>query len=118
MPAVALAIAGGAVREAANQGRAYYLPCTLANLETLIDKGRRYEPDVAIVKLARNPHTEEYSLGLSVEALHTAIDHAKIVIAELDPSMPFTQGQSAVSSSSIASARAIAMRWRWPPESE
>jgi len=92
---------GGAVREAANQGRAYYLPCTLANLETLIDKGRRYEPDVAIVKVARNPHTDEYSLGLSVEALHTAIDHAKIVIAELDSSMPFTQGQSAVSSSSI-----------------
>jgi acyl-CoA hydrolase len=36
-----------------------------------------------------------------VEALHTAIDHAKIVIAELDPSMPFTQGQSVVDAQSI-----------------
>jgi acyl-CoA hydrolase len=92
---------GGAVREAANQGRAYYLPCTLANIHTLIGKGRRYEPDVAIVKVARNPHTGEYSLGLSVEALHTAIDHATVVIAELDPSMPFTEGQSVVNDSSI-----------------
>jgi 4-hydroxybutyrate CoA-transferase len=36
-----------------------------------------------------------------VEALHTAIDHATCVIAELDPSMPFTQGQSIVDASSI-----------------
>jgi acyl-CoA hydrolase len=36
-----------------------------------------------------------------VEALHTAIDHADIVIAELDPTMPFTQGQSVVDAQSI-----------------
>jgi acyl-CoA hydrolase len=36
-----------------------------------------------------------------VEALHTAIDHAAVVIAELDPSMPFTQGQSVVDAQSI-----------------
>jgi acyl-CoA hydrolase len=33
--------------------------------------------------------------------LHTAIDHARVVVAELDPSMPFTQGQSVVDSRSI-----------------
>jgi len=37
---------GGDVRKAANEGRAYYLPCTLANLVSLISKGRKYEPDV------------------------------------------------------------------------
>jgi acyl-CoA hydrolase len=45
--------------------------------------------------------TGEYSLGLSVEALHTAIDQASVVIAELDPSMPFTLGQSLVDAASI-----------------
>lgn len=65
---------GGPVRKAANEGRAFYLPCTLANLETLIGKGQKYEPDVVIMKVTRHPHTGEYSLGLSVEALHTAID--------------------------------------------
>lgn len=91
----------GLVREAANQGRAFYLPCTLANLDGLIRQGQKYEPDVVIMKVSRHPSTGEYSLGLSVEALHTAIDHAKIVIAEVDPSMPFTQGQSLVDAQSI-----------------
>jgi len=92
---------GGDVRKAANQGRAYYLPCTLANVDGLIGPGEKYEIDVVFMKVTRNPHTGEYSLGLSVEALHTAIDHARVVVAELDSSMPFTQGQSVVDAGSI-----------------
>jgi 4-hydroxybutyrate CoA-transferase len=92
---------GGDVRLAANEGRAFYLPCTLANLDSLIGKGRSFEPDVVFLKVRRNEFTAEYSLGLSVEALHTAIDHARVVIAELDGSMPFTQGQSVVDAQSI-----------------
>jgi 4-hydroxybutyrate CoA-transferase len=92
---------GGDVRQAANEGRAFYLPCTLANLDSLIGKGRPFEPDVVLLKVRQNEFTQEFSLGLSVEALHTAIDHAKVVIAELDPSMPFTQGQSVVDAQSI-----------------
>ena len=84
------------VREAANLGRAYYLPCTLANIDSLIGKGREYEPDIALIKVCQNEHTGEYSMGLSVEAMNTAIDNADLVIAELDNSMPFTQGQSIV----------------------
>ncbi len=91
----------GDVRSAANEGRAFYLPCTLANLDSLIGKGRSFEPDVAFIKVCRNEHTGEFSLGLSVEALHTAIDHADLVIAELDNTMPFTQGQSVVDAQSI-----------------
>jgi 4-hydroxybutyrate CoA-transferase len=91
----------GEVRRAANEGRAYYLPCTLANLDSLIGKGHQYEPDVVFMKVRQNEYTGEYSLGLSVEALHTAIDHADVVIAELDDSMPFTQGQSVVDAQSI-----------------
>jgi acyl-CoA hydrolase len=92
---------GSNVRKAANEGRAFYLPCTLANLDSLIGKDKPYMPDVAIFKIRPHEVTGEYSLGLSVEALHTAIDHAKCVIAELDMSMPFTQGQSVVDGSSL-----------------
>lgn len=91
----------GDVRKAANEGRAFYLPCTLANLDSLIGKDRPYMPDVSIFKVRPHEVTGEYSLGLSVEALHTAIDHATCVIAELDYSMPFTQGQSVVDASSL-----------------
>jgi acyl-CoA hydrolase len=76
---------GGDVRQAANEGRAYYLPCTLANLDSLVGKGRRFEPEVVFFKVSRNPFTGEFSMGLSVEVLHTAIDQARVVIAELDP---------------------------------
>lgn len=91
----------GEVRQAANAGRAYYLPCTLANLDSLIGKDREFEPDVVIFKVRPHEITGEFSLGLSVEVLHTAIDHAKCVIAEVDYSMPFTQGQSIVGPQSI-----------------
>lgn len=92
---------GGEVRRAANEGRAFYLPCSLANLDSLIGRDRPYMPDVAIVKVRPHERTGEFSLGLSVEVLHTAIDHATCVIGELDPSMPFTQGQSIVDASSL-----------------
>lgn len=91
----------GDVRKAANEGRAFYLPCTLANLDSLIGKGREYEPDLAIFKVRPHEITKEFSLGLSVEVLHTAIDHATCVVAEVDYSMPFTQGQSIVGPQSI-----------------
>lgn len=91
----------GDVRKAANEGRAFYLPCTLANLDSLIGKDKPYMPDVAIFKIRPHEVTGEFSLGLSVEALHTAIDHAKCVIGELDHGMPFTQGQSIVDASSL-----------------
>jgi acyl-CoA hydrolase len=91
----------GPVRKAANEGRAFYLPCTLANLDSLIGKGQKYEPEMVFMKVSRHPHTGEYSLGLSVEALHTAIDHASIVVGELDAGMPFTLGQSLVDAGSI-----------------
>ncbi len=57
---------GGEVRKAANEGRAYYLPCTLANLASLIGKGRTYEPDVVFLKVRQSEITGEYSLGKAI----------------------------------------------------
>ena len=82
---------GEAVRKAANEGRAYYLPCTLGTMDRLIGKGCAYEMDVVIMKVRQNEITGEYSLGLSVDAIHSALETASVVIAELDPTMPFTQ---------------------------
>jgi acyl-CoA hydrolase len=92
---------GGEVRRAADEGRAYYLPCTLANMDRLMGKGGGYEIDLVIMKVRQNQETGEYSLGLSVDAVHAALETASLVIAELDPSMPFTQGQSVISAQDI-----------------
>jgi 4-hydroxybutyrate CoA-transferase len=91
----------GEVRLAANEGRAFYLPCTLANLDSMIGQGRPYQPDLAIIKVRPHEITGEYSLGLSVEVIHTAIDQARVVMAEVDYAMPFTLGQSIVDAQSI-----------------
>jgi 4-hydroxybutyrate CoA-transferase len=92
---------GGDVRKAADEGRAYYLPCTLGNMDRLMGKGCGYEIDMVIMKVKKNEQTGEYSLGLSVDAIHAALETATLVIAELDPSMPFTQGQSVISAQDI-----------------
>ena len=92
---------GGDVRKAADEGRAYYLPCTLGNMDRLMGKGCGYEIDLVIMKVRKNEATGEYSLGLSVDAIHAALETASLVIAELDPSMPFTQGQSVISGQDI-----------------
>jgi acyl-CoA hydrolase len=92
---------GGAVRKAANEGLAYYLPCTLGTMDRLIGKDCAYQIDAVIMKVRKNELTGEYSLGLSVDAIHSALETASLVIAELDPTMPFTQGQSVISSQDI-----------------
>ncbi|MCG8568479.1 MAG: hypothetical protein MI747_25700 [Desulfobacterales bacterium] len=92
---------GGEVRQAADDGRAFYLPCTLGTIDRLISKGCGYAIDLVIIKVSQNPHTGEYSLGLSVDAVHASLDSAALVIAELDPDMPFTQGQSVIPASDI-----------------
>lgn len=92
---------GGMVRQAANEGRAYYLPCTLGTVDRLIGKDCAYEIDLAVIKVRQNETTGEYSLGLSVDAVHCALETARVVIAEVDPTMPFTQGQSVISAQDI-----------------
>ncbi len=92
---------GGEVRQAADDGRAFYLPCTLGTIDRLISKDCGYAIDLVIIKVSQNPHTGEYSLGLSVDAVHAALESASLVIAELDLDMPFTQGQSVISASDI-----------------
>ena len=92
---------GGEVRQAADDGRAFYLPCTLGNIDRLIGKNCGYAIDLVIAKVAQNPDTGEFSLGLSVDAIHAALESASLVIVELDPSMPFTQGQSVISPNDV-----------------
>lgn len=92
---------GPDIRREANLGRVFYLPCSLANIPGLIGKGRRFQPDVVIAKITRNEYTGEYSLGLSLEAIYTAIESGGIFIGELDSRMPFTYGQSVISEQQI-----------------
>ena len=86
---------GSEMRDAVQQGIADYIPISLAEMPKLIKNGR-FPIDVAIIQVS-GPNPNGYvSLGVSVDISKMATLHAKRIIAEVNPNMPFTFGDSAI----------------------
>lgn len=86
------------IREWANSSRGRYVPIFLSEIPLLFSKG--YLPlDVAIVQVSPPDSQGFCSLGTSVDAAWSAVRHAKLVIAQVNPKMPRTLGDSPVHSS-------------------
>lgn len=83
----------GAVREAVWEGRADYTPIFLSEIPALFRSGR-LPIDVAIVQLSLPDEHGFCSFGISVDITKPAAESAKIVIAEVNPNMPRTLGDS------------------------
>jgi acyl-CoA hydrolase len=80
-----------------------YVPVFLSEIPTLFREG--YLPiDVAIVQVSP-PDAHGYcSLGTSIDAACTAVSLAKVVIAQINPRMPRTLGDSHIHTSKITVA--------------
>ena len=86
---------GANAREAVNEGRADYVPIFLSDVPVLFARGE-VALDVALINVSP-PDAHGYcSLGTSVDAALAATRSAKTVIAQLNPSMPRTLGDSFV----------------------
>lgn len=86
------------IREWANSSRGRYVPIFLSEIPLLFSNG--YLPlDVAIVQVSPPDSQGFCSLGTSVDAAWAAVRHAKMVIAQVNPKMPRTLGDSPVHSS-------------------
>ncbi|NLN33516.1 MAG: acetyl-CoA hydrolase/transferase family protein [Flavobacteriaceae bacterium] len=86
------------IREWANSSRGRYVPIFLSEIPLLFSRG--YLPlDVAIVHVSPPDSQGFCSLGTSVDAAWAAVRHAKLVIAQVNPKMPRTLGDSPVHSS-------------------
>lgn len=84
---------GANVREAVNAGRADYTPIFLSDIPHLFRSGH-LSLDVALLHLSV-PDAHGYcSLGLSVDCAKAAAESARIVIAQINPLMPRTLGDS------------------------
>ncbi len=83
-------------REAVRQGKAQYIPISIAHLPGLIEQGR-IPIDVALIQVSAPNEHGFVSLGVSVDITLAATLRAKTVIAELNPNMPFTHGSSSIS---------------------
>ncbi len=84
---------GANVRDAVHDGRADFMPVFLSELPQLI-RSRRIRIDVALVMVSPPDRHGYVSLGVSVDIVRAAVDSAALVIAEVNPRMPRTHGDS------------------------
>ena len=94
---------GGLVREAVNDGRADYLPVFLSEVPSLFRKGV-LPLDVALIHVSPPDRHGWCSLGVSIDVVIAAVQHATHVIAQINPRMPRTHGDGLLHVSRIHSA--------------
>ncbi len=84
---------GEKLRDAVNEGKADYIPISLSDIPKLMRTGR-LRVDVALIQVAPPDRFGFCSLGINVDINKTAAEVAKIVIAQINPNMPRTSGDS------------------------
>lgn len=84
---------GSDMRSAMKQGLADYVPISIARVPQLIHIGR-IRVDVALIQVSPPDEFGYVSLGVSVDVIPAAVAKARLVIAEVNPAMPRTMGNS------------------------
>ena len=88
------------IRQAVRGGRADYTPVSSQKIPDLIR--RKLLPiDVAIIQTSVPDKSGYVSLGISVDLTKAAVENSEIVIAEVNPEMPVTHGNSFIHISDI-----------------
>lgn len=82
-------------RQLVNQGKADYVPMFLSEIPKLFRRGEQVI-DVALIQVSPPDRHGNCSLGVSVEATLAACRAAKTVIAQINPQMPRTHGDSVI----------------------
>ncbi len=84
---------GANTRSAVREGRADFTPVFLSEVPGLLRSGRT-PVDAALVQLSVPDADGMASLGVSVDVVRAAVDSARLVIAEVNPRMPRTRGDT------------------------
>ena len=84
---------GANVREAVRSGLADYTPVFLSEIPGLFRSGR-LRVDVAMIQVSPPDRAGYASLGISVDVVKSAVEAADVVLAEVNPAMPRTHGDS------------------------
>jgi len=86
---------GEDARAAVAKGDAEYIPISLSQVPQLLEN-KRIQIDVALVQVSLPDEFGYSSFGVSVDVTAAMVRHAKHVIAEINPNMPRTLGDSLV----------------------
>lgn len=81
------------MRKAVNEGKIDFTPINSSEISRLL-KGRRHKIDVALIQVTPPDKTGHCSLGINVDINRTVVDVADTVIAQVNPKMPRTMGNS------------------------
>ncbi|MCE5266252.1 MAG: GNAT family N-acetyltransferase [Deltaproteobacteria bacterium] len=84
---------GSDIRGATAQGMADYVPISLSQVPQLIENGR-IPVDVALIQVSLPDEYGYVSLGVSVDVTSAAVQKARKIIAEINPNMPCTLGDT------------------------
>lgn len=84
---------GQDMREAVRRGLADYVPISIARVPGLMAIGR-IPVDVALIQVSMPDEYGYVSLGVSVDVCAAAVSRARLVIAEVNPAMPRSMGDS------------------------
>lgn len=91
---------GSDMRAAVKQGLVDYVPMSVARVPEMMALGR-IPVDVALVQVSLPDAFGYVSLGVSVDIIPAAIARARLVIAEVNPNMPRSMGDSTLHISRI-----------------
>ncbi len=91
---------GKNVRRAVCEGRADFTPIFLSEIPALI-QSKHFRIDVALIQVSPPDEHGFCSFGVGVECTRAATDVAKIVIAQVNPNMPRSLGDSFIHISRI-----------------
>lgn len=86
------------VRNAVREGNADYIPVFLSEIPELFKKNI-LPVDVAIVHVSMPDKHGYCSMGVSVDVARSAVNNAKIVIAQVNPNVPRTHGDGLIHAS-------------------
>ena len=84
-----------AMRKAAFDGKIDYIPAYLSQVPRLFYR-RRIGVDVALVQVSPPDRFGNCSLGVSVDITRAGMDNSQLVVAQVNPMMPRTSGDSFV----------------------
>ncbi|HNH47072.1 MAG TPA: acetyl-CoA hydrolase/transferase C-terminal domain-containing protein [Myxococcota bacterium] len=92
---------GAAVRAAVQSGDADYTPVFLSEIPALFRPGGPLPLDAALVQVSPPDEHGYCSMGVCVDVMRSAVENARMVIAQINPQMPRTLGNSFLHSSKI-----------------
>lgn len=85
--------AGANVRDALNEGRADFIPIFLGEIEALFRSGS-IAVEVALIHVSLPDEHGFCSYGVGVDTTKAAAEHAQMVVAQVNPKMPRSLGDS------------------------